>query len=77
MAGAVSVAIDRNEDVLSSKIEIMQYLQWTPYMFEMFRAYRFPARQVNGRWYASKIKLDQWWQVFCTADSSSFPNGGE
>ena len=66
-----------NEDVLSSKAEIISYMKWTDHMFEAFRAFRFPAAQINGRWWASKIALATWWVKFCNVDSSKFPKGGE
>lgn len=67
----------RNPDVLASKDEIKAYMGWTDYMFDLFRAYKFPARPVNGRWYASKTLLDKWWIAFCNADSSRFPDNGQ
>lgn len=68
--------ISRNDDVLSSKDAIKTYMEWTDYMFEAFKAFKFPARQVNGRWYASKLLLDKWWVAFCNTDSSQFQENG-
>ena len=66
----------RNDDVLSSKDAIKAYMEWTDYMFETFKIFHFPARQINGRWYASKALLDKWWIAFCNADSSQFDDNG-
>jgi hypothetical protein len=54
-----------NPRFLNSKQDIQIYLgNITPYMFKQYLAAGMPARLVNGRWYASTVNLDLWWDQF-------------
>ena len=80
------MANNYTKNVLIGKKTIMEYLDLSKELYDKFRiegitmggkVYRMPILIVDRRHYATKHRLDEYWNMICLADSSKIKDDGD